>query len=514
MALAMARPWKHPSSGVYWLRRRVPDDLREVLGKREEKLSLRTRDIAEAKMRHVKALADLDARWANLRKGPSELTERQAHDLASAVHDRMIQHFGDNPSETFWDSRVGETLWQVPKIDVSRPLDVFELDAGALARAKLEDWCRTQADVLLRELGQVVDEISRVRLERAIGFAAQRASLTLERFARGEYDASHLAAAPAVGKTGSQINTPVRLLSMTDLVDAWAAERRPAAKTAYMWRNVADQLTDFLGRTDVSSFTPDDLVRWKAALVDGGLKAKTIKDGKLAPIRALLQWAVDNRLLNENVAERVTINAKLKPSETRRGYTEPEARRLLLAAQEEAQPVRRWIPWLCAYSGARVAELCQLRAEDVFQDEGVWCLRLTPEAGALKNVSSERTIPIHSALIASGFLDFVTAVKSGPLFTELSPDRFGSRGGNGTKVLSRWIRSLGMNDPRISPNHSWRHRLKTLARRHGLALDIVDAISGHQRGNVGDAYGEFPAAALSRELEKIPPVDLSSLSTD
>jgi hypothetical protein len=50
MALSMSRPWKHPDSGFYWFRRRVPDDLRNLLGKREEKFSLGTRDPIEAKL--------------------------------------------------------------------------------------------------------------------------------------------------------------------------------------------------------------------------------------------------------------------------------------------------------------------------------------------------------------------------------------------------------------------------------------------------------------------------------
>jgi len=40
MSLAMSRPWKHPKSGVYWVRKRVPDDLLKLVGKREEKRSL------------------------------------------------------------------------------------------------------------------------------------------------------------------------------------------------------------------------------------------------------------------------------------------------------------------------------------------------------------------------------------------------------------------------------------------------------------------------------------------
>ncbi len=56
MALAMARPGKHPKTGVYWLRKRVPDELRALVGKQEEKRSLGTKDPAEAKLQHAEAL--------------------------------------------------------------------------------------------------------------------------------------------------------------------------------------------------------------------------------------------------------------------------------------------------------------------------------------------------------------------------------------------------------------------------------------------------------------------------
>lgn len=32
MAFRMATPWKHPKTGVYWFRKRVPDDLRAAVG--------------------------------------------------------------------------------------------------------------------------------------------------------------------------------------------------------------------------------------------------------------------------------------------------------------------------------------------------------------------------------------------------------------------------------------------------------------------------------------------------
>jgi hypothetical protein len=52
MPIAMSRPSKHPKTGIYQLRKVVPEDLRKFVGKREEKVSLQTRDPAEAKVRH------------------------------------------------------------------------------------------------------------------------------------------------------------------------------------------------------------------------------------------------------------------------------------------------------------------------------------------------------------------------------------------------------------------------------------------------------------------------------
>ncbi len=53
----MASLWKHPKSSIYRLRRLVLDELQALLGKSEQKQSLRTRNPAEAKIRQLEALA-------------------------------------------------------------------------------------------------------------------------------------------------------------------------------------------------------------------------------------------------------------------------------------------------------------------------------------------------------------------------------------------------------------------------------------------------------------------------
>jgi integrase len=239
-------------------------------------------------------------------------------------------------------------------------------------------------------------------------------------------------------------------------------------------------------------------------MLEEGLRPKTIQDAKLAPIRAILRWGLENKKLKINAADGVTIDARSKQSEKKRSFTEDEAKIVLGAALRASDPVRRWVPWIGAYSGARVSEICQLRHEDVVEIEGIWCMKVMPEAGSVKTSGSERLIPVHPALAESGFLKFAARKNVGPLFAELTPDKFGKRAGNGTKVIGRFVRQLGITDPRISPSHSWRHRMKTLGRRYGLTKDILESMTGHGSKSVADAYGEFPVEALHRELCKLP----------
>jgi hypothetical protein len=58
-----------------------------------------------------------------------------------------------------------------------------------------------------------------------------------------------------------------------------------------------------------------------------------------------------------------------------------------------------------------------------------------PEQDAeLKSENAERMIPIHSALHKGGFFRYLDGLPmNGPLFPGLKPDRFGRRGGNGSK---------------------------------------------------------------------------------
>jgi integrase len=501
MALLMSRPQKHPDSGFYWFRKRVPEDLRKLLGKNEERFSLGTRDPIEAKRLHALKLAEIEERWSNLRIGQRALSPDDIAQEATAIGDQVRRQLETDPYQPLrWDVDIGASLWGDEETgdyytDVTQPLSPAEVK-----RLAQRTRCEKLADERLAARGLATESDDRERLARAVSLELQRIVQDHQAYLLGKIGHRAIGGAPPT------LRAPATPLTFETIIQGWLVEKKPNKKTEYTWRKVMKQLSGFLGHDDARRVSPDDFVSWKADLLAKDLKAKTIRDSKLAPARAIFQWAVDNRKLEINPAARINIDLKARSSEKRRGYSDEEAKTILNAARLEKEAHKRWVPWVCAYTGARISEICQLRSEDIKQIDGIWCIAFAAEAGSLKNVNSERVVPMHSALRDEGFLTFVASVRKGALFPDLAPDRFGSRGGTGTKILSRWIRSLGITDSRISPNHSWRHRLKTLGRRHGLAVDILDAMTGHGRKTVADTYGDFPPDAMLRELSKITPL--------
>jgi integrase len=72
---------------------------------------------------------------------------------------------------------------------------------------------------------------------------------------------------------------------------------------------------------------------------------------------------------------------------------------ILDAARTEEHAYLRWIPWLQAQTGARVAEVAQLWGSMIVNDDtGHPCIHITvtPDGGTLKTPGSERTVTYSS----------------------------------------------------------------------------------------------------------------------
>ena len=175
--------------------------------------------------------------------------------------------------------------------------------------------------------------------------------------------------------------------------------------------------------------------------------------------------------------------------------------------------------------GVRVAEAAQLNRDDIKTERGIWYADINEvfdddddenegsdgEIKSVKTETSNRQIPIPSKLIAEVFIDFVKTKKPGePLFADIPPDVFGSRGGTASKRICGFVREkVGIKDKKIAPNYSFRHQFKDLCRNAGLTEEVHDALTGHDGGGEGRKYGlGFMVEFLAPAIAKIKWVDL------
>jgi integrase len=133
----------------------------------------------------------------------------------------------------------------------------------------------------------------------------------------------------------------------------------------------------------------------------------------------------------------------------------------------------------------------------------------------LKTPHSERMVPLHPALIAEGFLDYVASLPVGsPLFPDVRPDKFGSRGGTLTKTHGYWVRrKVGITDKSKDPAHAWRHRFEDQARRAGVPQNVTDALLGHLNAmNESEGYGRgfrfMPDSTAAWVAKMAPPLGI------
>ncbi len=107
MVLRMPRPWKHPDPGIFWYRKWVPEDLISVLGEKELRRSLNTRDPAVAKVEHASMSAEVEAQCRNLRQGVRSISQKQAVVIAGEIYREIVAQNEDNPGNpSTWGARL------------------------------------------------------------------------------------------------------------------------------------------------------------------------------------------------------------------------------------------------------------------------------------------------------------------------------------------------------------------------------------------------------------------------
>ena len=399
--------------------------------------------------------------------------------------------------------------------------------------AALENLLGRLVDRLLLSEGiRRVDAASRGLLLRAFWLALRDALEARLRNAQGDYTPDAKAerfpawVAPNDAAAATSKRPPAKGGSLTSLVEGWWVEakaRNLKPSTHESYSNSMAALVAYVKHDDCSRVTKDDVIGFKdhrLATINPRtgkpISAKTVKDSDLSGLKAVFGWAVSNGRMHSNPAEGVTLKAS-KPRKLRsKGFTEAEAKAILAASlnvvkkareRRETHAAKRWVPWLEAYTGARVGEMAQLRKVDLKRSGDIWYLTVTPEAGTVKT-NEARDVVLHPHLVEMGFVDFVKAAPNGHLFL-----RPGADGDEQERVLgplqgiknrlAEFAREI-VTDTGVAPNHGWRHRFKPIGTRAGIERRVLDVISGHalEGRTVADGYHgvelEDQAAALAK----------------
>lgn len=288
---------------------------------------------------------------------------------------------------------------------------------------------------------------------------------------------------------------------------------------------IVENLRKFLKHNDAAKITKKNIIDWRDYLMIEKA-AKTVSDKYLSTVRTLLNWAVENDLLEQNAAATVKQPKPRKVYSRERGYTQEEAVKVLKASRcyepnaDENGYVRekpnlvaakRWVPMICAFTGARVSEITQLRKEDIRKEGGMWVLRITPDAGTVKS-GGYRDVPLHSQIVEAGFAEFVAQCADGPMFHNgVDPKTFEAKSKQASNQLADWLRIEKLRPEGMQPNHAWRHRFKTQCRELSVSDQVSDAIQGHTGRTASDNYGDVTLKAKADAIGLLPPYSLDQI---
>jgi integrase len=532
---------KRRKTGGYAARKVIPKDVREDYAALyetawEEKLTIPAGTPPhEAKARHGEWLAIIETRISRLRAAKNgerqSLTRRDAQALAGEWYRWFIaQNERDLRTPGHWRKLSDTLVWDVihphaPKeyLEDTRADPDWDWKAHPDVRAEVRPLVAQEAKVasFLHEKGIPLTEDAMNAFLDAVEDNLLTAFIRLEALARGYYG-------PDTTTEGfpeyiPQMGRGRQALKCSELFERWQADVQPSRSTVARWAAVfkaADAQFADAGKVTTETAKP-----WLMGLINKDRSAQTIATVWKTALKTVFSWAVGEKLVADNPFKELRISVPRKAVEREtKAFTDKEAQTILRAALAYQAPTtvderaRRWVPWICAYTGARAGEITQLRPSDIQKRGDNFFAKLSPSAGKIKT-GKARTVPLHEHLVEQGFIAFVEEMGNAPLFYKLPPAR---KPGKPEPVqnpaertrsrLGDWVRSLGINDPELSPNHAWRHTFKARAERFGISERYSDAITGHAPPTAGRTYGKPTPEDLAEAMRRFPRYEVGAPS--
>lgn len=177
----------------------------------------------------------------------------------------------------------------------------------------------------------------------------------------------------------------------------------------------------------------------------------------------------------------------------------------LTAGRAVIQDSLFYVLLLVWYTGARREEICKLRLVDIDVVDGIHFLRIaSTETGRVKNMTSERCIPLAKEIMRLGFVHYVDALKVAGetlLFPELEPAD-GTKRKRGDVFYKLWwiyLKPLVPDLTRGQAMHSARHMVSDELKQQAIFLEFRNDLLGHKTAG-GEGASRYPSAAALKTV--------------
>ncbi|MFC3208338.1 DUF6538 domain-containing protein [Aquamicrobium soli] len=540
---------------TYSLRRRVPADLVESLGRREVWVSLGTANYKVAAKAARFASVRLDLEWERVREALKEgkpvpvngtvtepdirravvgkfWTEVQtaqpvALDRDGALRDGIAAEIGDygsreDPSAEASLLSQARTIIEERKLPIPLPAkteigkQAMPFSASPVLLRLLELLRRADIEHLKRALDRMDGQhgdMAHDPLFSGVNSVSPRPA-TSEGITLGDA-ITHMETDPTRAHLGDTADAKY-VMTFRAMKEVLGPDRALASITRADCASVQELLASIPANVSkLKAYAKCKTLRDIAAL------AATRSDRKMAvgtvrvythTLSSFFNWAINKGLLAVNPAVRMAP-AKGAAEVSRRPFTVKEMNTVVAGLGEwsdsGALSGRWWVPLIAIFSGMRLGEIVSLTVDDVGVRDGVECfiLRKTGDK-SLKTQGSERFVPIHPELVRLGILQRVAMVRerSGSrLFPDLPGDNQAELSDLFQKRFAYWQKKvLGIDQPGVS-FHSFRHGFRDALREAGVPIDATRALGGWARsGGVEERYGQGTRpATLARWMAEV-----------
>jgi hypothetical protein len=385
LSLPMTRPYKHPKTGMYWVRKVVPQELRPLIGQGELKRSLKTKDPTEARRLAPSTIAELEQIVANARMG-QQFSRADVDALAG-------EYYRKRRAEILAEARKEHWTWErFEAEEFGHEMIRNSAPNPDAEEAAVLTWGTPIVEGLLKAHGAFASPV----FKESLAAAAYRKEYDAIGAARDEYFFLGSTVRQEVPETPA-FRPPVAR-SIMSLFQQYSEAKKLRPRTVDDWGKMIAHFEEWLKGKPADRVTPQDVLQYGDELREGKglsgrpLTAKRVNMGYIAVIRSTYAWALKRSLVTSNPAKGVTVETPR--SETgfrRRAYTREEVAKLLVAARLQPTPYKRWTPWLLAFTGARISEVLNATKADFGQTEGIWYINIREQEDSQTGATLKNT---------------------------------------------------------------------------------------------------------------------------